>query len=93
MLPSVANLPGRGFPADSEQNLHRELGDARIPGLASPECSEGGIVIQFVERADLIGAVDRSRADALGSKVRMVQNIKVLASELEPQTLRHREVL
>src|ERR1700757_3604845 len=80
-------------PQASEQNFHRQLGDTWVSCLAGPECAEGRIVVQLVERADLICSVYGACADTLRSEVRMVQDVEVLAAELHSPALGYEEIL
>src|SRR2546421_146568 len=77
----------------SEEDFHRQLSDARVPGLSSPEGSKRGVAIELVESADLVRPVDNTTAGAFRREVRMVENVEVFGTKLEPPALREVEVL
>ena len=66
-----------------EEEFHRQLGHARISGLSGPKGAEGGVVVELVEVADLIGAVHGSGTGALGREVGMVEDVEILGAELK----------
>lgn len=76
-----------------KEDLDGQLGGARIPGLPGAEGAKRGIVVQLVECADLIGGVDGSGADALWSKVRVIEDIEIFGAELQPPAFRYEEIL
>jgi hypothetical protein len=66
----------------SVNHPHCELGDAWIRNLSGTERSERRIPVQLVEGADLVRAVDRTRADGLGSKVGMIEQVEIFRPRL-----------
>src|SRR5262245_14771991 len=61
-----APIPGLSYRGvrNSEEQFHRELRDARVAALSRAEGAKRAVVVQLVERADLISAIHSARADA-----------------------------
>ena len=60
--------------------------------MSGPERAEG-VAADFVEGADLVGAVHSAGAGAFGSKVRVVQDVEVLGAKLDPPAFRDQNIL
>src|SRR5580704_4974047 len=76
-----------------EENLYRQLRDTRVASLPGAEGTKGGIAVQLVKGADLVGGVHGAGADAFGREVGMVQDIEVLGAELQPPAFRNQKIL
>src|SRR5581483_841444 len=79
--------------AGLEVEFHRELGDPWIAGLPRPEGAKGRVALDFIESADLIGAVHRSSAGTFWSEVGMIKDVEIHHAELKFHTFGKAEVL
>src|SRR5258708_30727277 len=80
------------IPDHSEDDLGRQLSNARLRGVPWPKGAKGRVAVELVERADLVRTVHRSGAGALRGEIRMVENVEVFNAELELYAFRGREV-
>jgi len=75
-----------------EEDFYCQLGDAGISRLSGSERAKG-IAADFVEGADLVGAIHCSSAGAFGCKVRVVKDVEVLRTKLNSPAFGDQDIL